>query len=167
MSNKLQCHVCMTAIYIIMVKTKQIFCFGGVSKAWAVKAPPSSGKGAGSSSSFAFKETCTKTACLRFCFCFASNFFQYDMINYLWGILSWNLTDTFWGHLRLILHLVKRGIISPLWRGSLPKKWTFCHHLLTLMSFQTCMGFLLMLHIKEDILKNAGNQTIDGPHWLP
>ncbi len=31
------------------------------------------------------------------------------------------------------------------------------------MLFQTCMSFLLMLNIKEDILKNAGNQTVDGP----
>ncbi len=22
-----------------------------------------------------------------------------------------------------------------------------------------------MLNVKEDILKNAGNQTVDGPHW--
>ncbi len=25
----------------------------------------------------------------------------------------------------------------------------------------------LLLNIKEDILKNAGNQTVDGPHCLP
>ncbi len=25
------------------------------------------------------------------------------------------------------------------------------------------MSFSLMLNIKEDILKNAGNQTVDGP----
>ncbi len=25
----------------------------------------------------------------------------------------------------------------------------------------------LILNIKEDILKNAGNQIVDGPHWLP
>ncbi len=37
-----------------------------------------------------------------------------------------------------------------------------CHHLLTLMSFQTCVSLFLMLNIKEDILKNAGNQTVDG-----
>ncbi len=40
-------------------------------------------------------------------------------------------------------------------------------HLLALKSFQTCMSFFLMLNIKEDILKNAGNQTVDSPHWLP
>ncbi len=36
------------------------------------------------------------------------------------------------------------------------------------MSFQTCKkkNFFLMLNIKEDILKNAGNQTVDGPYWL-
>ncbi len=35
-----------------------------------------------------------------------------------------------------------------------PKKFTFCHHLLTLMSFQTCMSFCLLLSTKEDILRN-------------
>ncbi len=35
------------------------------------------------------------------------------------------------------------------------------------MSFQTCTSFFLLLNIKEDILKNAGNQTVDGPHCLP
>ncbi len=29
------------------------------------------------------------------------------------------------------------------------------------------MHFFLMLNIKGDILKNAGNQTVDGPHWIP
>ncbi len=33
------------------------------------------------------------------------------------------------------------------------------------MLFQTCVSFLLMLNTKEDILKNAGNRTVDGPHW--
>ncbi len=32
------------------------------------------------------------------------------------------------------------------------------------MLLQTCMSFFLMLNKKEDILKNAGNQTADGPH---
>ncbi len=32
------------------------------------------------------------------------------------------------------------------------------------MSFQTCVSFFLMMKIKEDILKNAGNQTVDGSH---
>ncbi len=35
------------------------------------------------------------------------------IINDLWGILSWNFTDTFWGHPRP-LHLVKSGIIGAL-----------------------------------------------------
>ncbi len=25
----------------------------------------------------------------------------------------------------------------------------------------------LLLNTKEDILKNVGNQTLSGPHWLP
>ncbi len=57
----------------------------------------------GESSSLAFKGTCTKTAC----FCFHSNmYFQSDILNDLWGILSWNFTDKLWGHLSLTLHLV-------------------------------------------------------------
>ncbi len=34
------------------------------------------------------------------------------------------------------------------------------------MLFQTCISFFLMLNIIEVILKNAGNQRVDGPHWL-
>ncbi len=34
------------------------------------------------------------------------------------------------------------------------------------MLFQTCMSFFLMLNIKEGNLKNAGNQTVDGPHLM-
>ncbi len=33
-----------------------------------------------------------------------------------------------------------------------------CHHLLTLMLFQTCMRFFQLSKTKEDILKNVGNQ---------
>ncbi len=35
------------------------------------------------------------------------------------------------------------------------------------MLFQTCMKFYLRLSSKEDILKNVGNQTVSGSHWLP
>ncbi len=49
-------------------------------------------------------------------------YFQNDIIIYLWGILSWNFTDTFWGHLRLILHLVQRGIINALYVTT--SKWS-------------------------------------------
>ncbi len=37
--------------------------------------------------------------------------------------------------------------------------------LLTLKLFQTC-SFFLLLNTEEDILKNVGNQTVDGSHWL-
>ncbi len=40
--------------------------------------------------------------------------FQNDIINDLWGILGCNFTETFWGHQRLILHIVKRGVICLL-----------------------------------------------------
>ncbi len=49
-------------------------------------------------------------------------------------------------------------------KGIVNSDSTFCLHLLTHMSFQTCMSFFLMLNIKEGILKNAVNQTVDGPH---
>ncbi len=45
-------------------------------------------------------------------------------------------------------------------------KMNFCHYLLTHMSFQTCMDFFLLLNTKEDILKNVGNQTVDGSHSM-
>jgi len=67
------------------------------SEAQAVLAPPSSGRGRGSSS-FAFKDTCTKTACLSF---HSKMHLQHGIINHLWGILSLKFTDTFCGHLRL------------------------------------------------------------------
>ncbi len=34
-----------------------------------------------------------------------------------------------------------------------------CQDVLTLMSFQTCTSFCLILNIKDDIWKNAGDQT--------
>jgi len=41
------------------------------------------------------------------------------------------------------------------------KQLKFCHHLLTLKLFQSCMNiFLLLLNTKEDILKNVSNQTL-------
>jgi len=33
-------------------------------------------------------------------------------------------------------------------KGQFTQKWTFCHHLLTLKLFQTCMNFFLLLSIK-------------------
>jgi len=39
-----------------------------------------------------------------------------------------------------------------------------CHHLLTIILFQT---FIVLLNTKEDILKNVGNQTVDGHRLLP
>ncbi len=34
------------------------------------------------------------------------------------------------------------------------------------MLFQTCMSFFHMLNTKEEILKNGGNQAVDGPHYV-
>jgi len=39
-------------------------------------------------------------------------------------------------------------------------------YFLTFILFQTCMDFFLLFNTKDDILKNAANQTVDGPHWL-
>ncbi len=47
-----------------------------------------------------------------------------------------------------------------------PKMNTYCHHLLT-WSFSKLYEFLSSAENKEDILKNVGNQTVSGPHWLP
>ncbi len=33
--------------------------------------------------------------------------------------------------------------------------------------FQTCVSYFPLLNIKEDISKNAGNQTVDGSHLFP
>jgi len=49
---------------------------------------------------------------------------------------------------------------SPL-KGIVLPKMKFCCNLLTLNLCQTCMNFFL-LNIKEDILKNIDNQTVDG-----
>ncbi len=39
------------------------------------------------------------------------------------------------------------------------QKWYFCHHFLTLKSFQDCMTLFLLWNTKEDVLKNVYNQT--------
>ncbi len=51
-------------------------------------------------------------------------------------------------------------------KGTVHPKMKFCRHLLTFMSLQTCMSFLL-LYTKDGDLKNVGIQTVDGSHWLP
>ncbi len=58
-------------------------------------------RGLGNNSSFAFKDTWTKRAC----FCFYSKWAYSKLYNKLSVIciLSWNFTETFWGHLKLIL----------------------------------------------------------------
>ncbi len=52
-------------------------------------------------------------------------------------------------------------------KGTGHPKWQFCHHLLTLMLFKTCMSLYLLLNTKEDILKNVCYQRVAGPLWLP
>ncbi len=49
-----------------------------------------------SSSSFAFKDTCKKRR-QHDLLPLKKSIFQHGVINYMWGILSWNFTDTFWG----------------------------------------------------------------------
>ncbi len=66
---------------------------------------------AGSSSLFAFKGHTLKQ---RVFLSPKKLLFKHAVKNDLLGILSWNFTYTFWGHQRLILHLVKRGIIRDL-----------------------------------------------------
>ncbi len=45
-------------------------------------------------------------------------------------------------------------------KGQFTQKWKFCHHLLTLKYFQTCMNVFVLLNTKEDILKNEGNRAV-------
>ncbi len=52
-------------------------------------------------------------------------------------------------------------------RETSPKNYTSVVILLSSKLFQTCVTFFLLLSTKEDILKNVGNQTVDGSHWLP
>ncbi len=57
------------------------------------------------------------------------------------GILSWNFTDTFWAHLRLILHLVKRGIIGLL--------YYFCRHRVNLFRFLNNKKLKSSIYLKQ------------------
>ncbi len=43
-----------------------------------------------------------------------------------------------------------------------PKIKQFCHHLLSLKYFQTCMNVFVLPNTKEDILKNVGNRAVLG-----
>ncbi len=43
-----------------------------------------------------------------------------------------------------------------------PKMKQFCHHLLSLKYFQTCMNVFVLPNTKEDILKNVGNRAVLG-----
>ncbi len=47
-------------------------------------------------------------------------------------------------------------------KGTFSPKFLLCHHLLIVHLFQTCMSFFLLLNTKYNILKNVGNQTVDG-----
>ncbi len=59
-------------------------------------------------------------------------------------------------------------------KAQFTKKLKFCHHLLTLKYFQTCMN-VFVLNSKEDILKNVRNRAVlvhsiffyCGSQWCP
>ncbi len=57
------------------------------------------------------------------------------------------------------LHSIKKKYLKKPERDSSPKNENF------VILYSTSSSFFLMWNI-EDILKNAGNQTVDGPHWL-
>ncbi len=73
-----------------------------------------------------------------------------------------------WSHCEHLEHILKRAAkdATSTWPDPLKElfaqKWQFCHHLLTLKLFQTRMSFFLPLSTKENILKNVGNQIVDG-----
>ncbi len=60
---------------------------------------------------------------------------------------SWNTPTS-----DLLFHIVSRGVVHP------------NMNILSSM-FQTWMSFFLLMNTKEDMLKNVGNQTVDGSHW--
>ncbi len=59
-------------------------------------------------------------------------------------------------------------------KGQFTQKWKFCHPLLSLKYFQTCMN-VFVLNTKEDILKNVWNRAVldhsiffyCGSQWCP
>ncbi len=53
---------------------------------------------------------------------------------------------------------------SYIFKGIVHSDWQFYHHLLTLVSLQTCVNFFLLQNTKEDTLENVGSF---GDHWLP
>jgi len=64
-----------------------------------------------------------------------------------------------------------QNIVKNQSRGSSPKNE---NSVINLKLFQffccccccCCCGFLHFIYTKEDIWKNLGYQTVDGPHWL-
>ncbi len=50
-------------------------------------------------------------------------------------------------------------------KGQFTQKLKFCHNLLPLKYFQTCMNVFILLNTKEDILKNVGNRAVLGHHF--
>jgi len=87
----------------------------------------------------------------------------------LWNLCQYPaLLSRLWGEFYTGKNTLNLGLVSQTgFRLSLSSIWTFkgivhlkksCHHLLTLMLFQACMNFLLLLNTKEDILKVFGNQ---------
>ncbi len=48
------------------------------------------------------------------------------------------------------------------WRDSSPKNENS-----VIIYSSTCRSKSVWVSYVEDILKNADNQTVDGPHWLP
>ncbi len=47
-------------------------------------------------------------------------------------------------------------------KGMWNSKWNKFSHWLTPILFQTCMTFFFLWNVKEDILKNVGNQTVSN-----
>jgi len=46
-------------------------------------------------------------------------------------------------------------------KGKFTVKWKFCHHLVALILFQTCINVFVLLNI----WKNVWDQTVDGPPY--
>ncbi len=76
------------------------------------------------------------------------------------------LGSDYWGFMTISTSCYQFSL--SLWTSKFTHKCTFSDLLLTLVSFQTCMTFFLLLNTK-DILKNDGDQAVLVPidfHWI-
>ncbi len=97
--------------------------------------------------------------------CFLNQIQKYTPVSFLqWfsPVLKWLNSDCLEVLFRLYVNAYMNWIAT--FRDYSPKNE---NSVIIYYFSQTYMNFCLLLNIKEDILKNVGNQTADGSHWLP